>query len=315
MVKMIVGFCFFNEYELLRWRLDTWQGQHDVLIIAECDHTHQGEYRGEGAILSDEDFLQRLIDVAGGRPLPSGSGMPLIKRVKYELNPAFAKIVRESKGTSYHKNLCFAIEGFQRDAIADAVGILMEEGVASAEDLLVICDADEFVDVGVLKSLDWGGAMRGCRLLVVKSTLFYYSLQWKESDAWSHIKCLRLSDFLTFGKAGLGANSVRTMHLAPNVEELADKIGAMSTRMRAGWHLSYFGGVERIMAKLQAFSEIEARRDILGGEVGRVEDAKAKISDIIEGGVHVNGVKLIESDKEDYPPNYERLVEMFAGKI
>lgn len=120
-------------------------------------------------------------------------------------------------------------------------------------DLVISTDLDEIPDPEAIPRIIEATAFGPVSL---EMRMFYYGLQWENRSRWYHPKAARWGDIngkMTLTELRMGAGSI-----LPN----------------AGWHVSYWGGEARRLAKVEAFAHAENRepepweRIKAGGEWG-----------------------------------------------
>ena len=125
----------------------------------------------------------------------------------------------------------WALENYQRNSILDGL-----RGRASSEDLILVSDVDEIPNperITELKNHPW---LVDCDVFSFEQKFFYYYLDFCHKTKWN-------GTFVTKYK-NLGMP-----------QEWRNICGALPELPDGGWHLSYFGGVERIGLKVNSTVE------------------------------------------------------------
>jgi len=142
----------------------------------------------------------------------------------------------------------------QRNAIADALRTLDLPDDA----IILISDVDEIPRANVVRAIRAQGIPDG-HVLVFQQRLYYYQVSTVEvgGPRWLGTRAARWADVRAMTphviRYGLGTGD----QLYPRYTVLPD----------AGWHFSYFGGVEQVQTKLRAFVHQELVTDMtLDGE-------------------------------------------------
>ena len=111
------------------------------------------------------------------------------------------------------------------------------------DDLILISDVDEIIRNKTIQKLK---NSKHRQIYNLHMDLYYYNLETKSSDAdsWRHVRA---------GPYGLIKNYDKISNLRRKNFEIIGK---------CGWHLSYFGGAEKIKNKIQNFSHQEFNKSI-----------------------------------------------------
>lgn len=243
MVRVYDCFTFFNELDVLEIRLNELANVVHRFVLVEATHTHQGQ----------------------PKPLYYAENSQRFRRFERKIThvvvefPEEPDLLARYPGTS----VTWAREHFQRDMIV--------KGLTDCEptDVVIISDVDEIPRATkVLEYLSFPG------IKIFKQKLYYY---------WLNCQCIGTTDGREY--AWLGSIMVQFSHLmspqqmrnlcistarefvsprwfvrlgARLYRKIRSLVGQTVTVVdNGGWHFSYLGGVENIMAKLQAFAHTE----------------------------------------------------------
>ncbi len=175
-------------------------------------------------------------------------------------------------------------EMFQRNAIATC----MQQMHCPDDAILLISDCDEIPRPDAVDSLRRRGLDDG-EVVTLFQRLYYYNFNTTSPQPWPGTRAARWSD-------------VRA--LSPHVIRcgLAQPDSYYPTRLGihyAGWHLSYFGGVEQVARKMRAF----LHQELVTDEVTRPEVIAARLN----AGLDVwardgNGHGFMLGPAQDVPP-------------
>lgn len=202
---------FMNEVDLLEVRLRELDGLVDVHVLAESPHTFRGSSK---PLLFDRERFD-----------------PWLDRIRY--------VVTDRMEASPHQRFGerdrWARENGQRAALADALGDVQ------ANDVVILSDVDEVPRAEfVAEYLD-----RGERALVCPEVPMYlYRLGWRivERQA-SVLRVFRGSHLLQAGTPEKVRHS--PVHNPPWIAQRLPSHASW-----AGWHMSYFGGVDAVRYKV-----------------------------------------------------------------
>lgn len=245
--RVWVGLTYFDEIEHLQAQLELLEYVVDGFIVCEGTHTHQGDPKP-----------LHLNDVA----LPE-----TVIRCVADLGGFEEPWDRENA---------------QRDYIGSYMSALSEPEclVFAPDDILIVVDADEIVNPGVVKYLPHALDVAGGPVALAMRML-YYGLSWEDPNVWLHPRALRVRD------------------IPESLSAL--RIGVIGHAVAGGgWHVSYTGGPERRAAKLRAYAHAEQNNP----------DTHALIATAHETGIGPNGEELVAvTDLEGVP---EALVRRFG---
>lgn len=242
MPKVYDCFIFFNEMDLLEIRLHELDSIVDHFVIVESTRTFQKK----------------------AKPLHLNLDDPRIKKFKEKIIhiivndfPNFFTRWRIPKAWDYEKN--------QRNAISR--GLIN----ANPEDMIIISDIDEIPNAKKVQE-----HITEKSLVVFQQRFFYYFLNYAITRA-NPESCLLFKNDLVYWRGSvmfqkkLFTNAEAMRNLRNNAESKQVEEG--------GWHFSYIGGIDAIIAKLKSFSHTKEAVQALHNI-----DDKEKIAQIIETG-------------------------------
>lgn len=217
-------FTFYNELDILEFRLQTLWSLVDKFVIVEADHSFSGKkkpfyFDHERFSWAKDKIVLHSVSVPESI-LPN----PDVK-LPYKYDP---------------KHMCWNIEIFQRNAIKKAV----EELSVPDDSIVLIGDVDEIPSREALKyAID----INACEdsPVVFRQSMFYYNLKFLRKEMWH-------GTIMTTAK--------ELMHIGP--QSLRDQRNSLPKAIaNGGWHLSFFGGRERIRNKVESFSHQELNKE------------------------------------------------------
>lgn len=153
--KIIDAFIFYNEYEMLQFRLEELYDVVDNFIIVECRYTHRGE------------------------PKPLYFQMNKKSYSKY-LDKIVHIVVDEKPEEIIDK---FSYEVKHRNGIADGYKYIDLQD----EDILIISDCDEIPDKNTLKEIK----NKNFEIYALGQEMYYYNFYTKGDNIWTHPKVLK----------------------------------------------------------------------------------------------------------------------------
>ena len=288
-------FIFFNELEMLEFRLEELNEHVDYFVLVESNLTHTGIekelfYQNNKKLF--EKFNHKIIHIVSELPKKISDDLsceeyhqmlgcpvsPSIDKIK-ELRDLFKKI--NSNWENWMR------EYIQRNDIIKGI----EKLSPTDDDYIFISDCDEIWDTKFFEivqnnetvnssRLPFEGKMTNPYKLLQKN--FYYDLECVGSWPWASSVICRYSNINDYG----GCNSLR------NNQKL-DSIGY------CGWHFSFFGGVEFIKTKLKSYTHQEYNTPYFTND-DYIKEKIEKKTDLFERGI--NFFQRKKFDENDYCP-------------
>jgi len=222
MNKIVDCFIFYNELDMLEFRLDYLKETVDFFVITEATKTFVGK---EKPLFLKENLsrFEKYMD----------------KIILIECDD-LSDFIPESPDV---ESLPWENEVRHRDSINKGIDILNRLHGLNDSDIILISDLDEIPDTNTLSHIKKVG-IEGINSLV--QDLYYYNLSCKV-DRWRFSKAI---DFLTYKSYG-SPHTIR-MTTFQNIGEDIEK---------GGWHFSYFGTPEFIINKIESFSHQSLNND------------------------------------------------------
>jgi beta-1,4-mannosyl-glycoprotein beta-1,4-N-acetylglucosaminyltransferase len=219
--KVVDGFIFYNELELLSYRLKVLNDLVDYFVIVESTHTFVGKekpliFRDNAAQYAE--YSHKIIHI-------------IVDDMPY-IHPN----INIGAGQQW-KN-----EEWQRNAIA--AGFAKVSDPLSDSDILMITDLDEIPDPNTIRRIKCGDAqasMTDLGISILHMDLYYYNLNVKYTEKCDWPKILTYKFYKETNKS---CNAIRGITNCPRIAE-------------GGWHLSYFGDYEFMKNKTESWSHQE----------------------------------------------------------
>ena len=230
-------FSFFNELDLLEIRLNTLDKVVDKFVISESNFTHRGipkplYYKENESRFAR--FKSKIIHVVSPNP----------------------EDPERAKSDVAYSWLC---ENRQRNATIMAI-----ERNLRNDDILIVSDLDEIPNpTAILKAIS---LRRPARL---RQKMYYYYLNYRcyTTPYWNTGSVvLPYKDFCNI-------STYRNLHVGPAFNS-SENDAPSATKVRAlqgitivhngGWHFSYIGGIEKVVAKINSI--VEGRDAIINDE-------------------------------------------------
>lgn len=216
-MKVIDAFTYFNEAEMLEFRLRLLYPYVDQFIIVEANRTFSGKEK-PFYYEENKDRFKWAAD----------------KIYNYKIDAKYIPWTSPPKEFD-PKHPCWNIEHDQRNSIVLACNnphLGLED-----DDLLMMGDIDE---IPLIDSIEW--AKKNMRSLpaVCQQDFFYYDLRYLRQEEW----------------CGTIFSSLRTAK-SIGAQELRNRRNILPRMLNAGWHLSNFTSTHGIQEKIKAFSHQE----------------------------------------------------------
>lgn len=227
-MKIVDCFMFYNEMDMLEYRLKVLAPYVDYFVVVESTMTHVG--RKKPLYFSEE---------LGN---PSSRFAPFAGKIVLVVDNGFSSAEEEREFDRAHPGCTpsWKNEMRQRDRIRTGL-----EAVAG-EDVLLIGDLDEIPNPEVLKMLRAGNlSLKDCGGASLVMDNYYYNLSTRVAgNGWTSAKMITFEDFRA--RFAGDPNQLRKFDFPPERQILF-----------GGWHLSYFGNAEFIINKVKNFAHTE----------------------------------------------------------
>jgi|TARA_B110001452_G_C15205569_1_gene418230 beta-1,4-mannosyl-glycoprotein beta-1,4-N-acetylglucosaminyltransferase len=273
-MKIIDSFIFYNELDLLEYRLSILNEYVDYFILVESSYTFTGKpkklYYQENKDRFDK-FNHKIIHINVTNP-------PFI----------FPNI-------NYNANNQWRNEYHQRCQIALGINKLIP--YLNNEDIIITSDVDEIPNPNILQNIKNNTLQYDMNNLNrLELDMYYYNLNFRVGDGanWHGIKLLNIKTYkslkISFQQMRLWEHS----HSLPIINS-------------GGWHLSYFGDKEFIKNKIMAFSHQEYNNYNYLNDYNLEKALKNGINLI--GGLDLQFIPINENN--NLPPKYEIYLKQY----
>ncbi len=216
--KIVDSFLFYNEFDLLRTRLDYYGNLVDKFIIVECDKDFSGKHKG----------FQLTYDSVS--KLPHSEKITLLQ-ARLDLTSFYWKFNKIRYRNNYKKYL-WKIQDFQRNFLKK------ELSKFSKNDIVIFGDLDEFPSYSAIKNFS---NQIGASIAVCNQFLFYYNIQTLISESgWIGTVIARNSE-LNNWKLHRLRGSRKNLEIIP----------------AGGWHFSYFMTPDQVLNKVSSIADVE----------------------------------------------------------
>jgi len=216
-MKVIDGFSFFNEFDILKLRLEYLRDVVDYFVVSECNYTHSGKekpyYFNQVIDDFDDELRSKIISVYYE---PDISDYDFSNKTECNFESGFWKLERGQRNY-----ILSALEQFD------------------SSDLFMLSDADEIPRKEVIQYLKENPLPEN-KLALARCDNLYYNFYTYEDSNWGGTVFTDVATALEKGADFLRGHSYQF----PSIQN-------------AGWHLTFFGGVKQIQEKLNSYAHQE----------------------------------------------------------
>lgn len=243
-------FNFFNEIDLLDIRLNYLDKFVDKFVIVESTVTFSGNkkklYFEENKHLF-EKFKDKIIHIIVS-DTPDDFTM-LNENTGDTLNNKINEYINRSTGWGRHEKQ-WGREIFQRECIFRGIKDCNDD------DIIILSDLDEIPNVNVITNLNFDGV----KCFELKQKFFNYHINLLKEYNWSGTK---ISKWIYVKESTI--NEIRQ-------NKISDKV-----INDGGWHLSFMGGEERIIEKIESYSHQEYNNSWIKSNISKNIDKKTDL--------------------------------------
>ena len=165
-MKIIDAFIFYNELDMLLYRLDTLYDYVDHFILVEGTYTHSGKEKN--LFYNDNKYL---FDKYNSK---------IIHIILYDFPFKFPNI-------NYKNNEQWINEHYQRNSIKYGIDKLSD--LLNDEDIIIVSDLDEIPDNNILINIK-NNKLNIDNIYSLSQDMYYYNLNSKKINPWTLSKIL-----------------------------------------------------------------------------------------------------------------------------
>jgi beta-1,4-mannosyl-glycoprotein beta-1,4-N-acetylglucosaminyltransferase len=281
-MKIIDSFIFYNEIDLLYYRLSILDEYVDKFILVESTHTFTGHSKPL-FYLENKDKFKKFND-------------KIIHIVVDDMPYKHPNI-------NYNLQHQWINEYYQRNCIRRGIDTLITQRVLDADDdIILTSDVDEIPNPNILINAKNNTLVFDRNVLNrMALDMYYYNLYYRigEGSNWHGIKLLT---FNAYKKINLTFQQMRVWEYNNHVPIIQN----------GGWHLSYFGSIDFIIKKIESFSHQEYNNQSYLN--------KTQLMDKIKNGVNfLNNTSLVYipiEENRNLPYKYdEYLTSFYIGTL
>ena len=254
--KIIDTLIFYNEIDMLSYRLNVLNDFVDYFVIVESTTTFMGRskklYYKENEHLF-EKFASKIVHI-------------VVDEMPYRV-------------VDVENNEQWLNEQFQRNSIVDGLSIIekLNVGLDFTLDFVILADVDEIPDPKLLTTIKMG-LLNINTAIELHQDFYYYNIECRMNEKWVYSKIINYNWFLD---NTLTLDDIRKKPF-PSVN-------------RAGWHLSYFGTPEFISNKIENFSHQEYNNEDYN-KIDTIRSKIENYQDLYNRGKSFTKVKIHEND-------------------
>jgi beta-1,4-mannosyl-glycoprotein beta-1,4-N-acetylglucosaminyltransferase len=287
------AFLFYNEVELLKLRMDILAPHVDFFVISECDYTFSGNkktFNFENSVENFSEYKEKLIYVkhinsnlvnsekitqnfAGGR---NADQVSLI--INY-----FNKM-KESWDEMPHWSRDYLHREYVRLGLKDC----------KDSDIIIFGDVDEIPSPEVISALTKGSILELDDILCCKQDMYYYNFNLKTKLSWNGS---RISRWESIKNKSL--NALRT------------EVKSQIILEGAGWHFSFFGGINKVKSKIEDYSHQEFNNKKI---ISKIESNLIHGRDLFNRDIGLKWVPIGESHPKLIQDNLDKYSDYIIEK-
>ena len=266
MSKIYDCFPFFNELEVLEIRLETMYDYVDYFIISECDYTFSGLKKGFIFEENKERFSKYLDKIIHIKNENTDEFVNLVNNYDGKRKDIYQNIINRLDRMRVSAETDFGKGHWCRDYLHKEL-VMLGMDVCEDDDIIIFGDLDEIPNPEKLK-------FDGGKYLVNQKNMMYYINTENISERWCGTYICKFSDIMD--------NSCMFTREKRFMFEIVEN---------AGWHLSFMGGSDRIIQKIQSYGHQEYNNSSV---LSQVSQKMAMNSDILNRGIQILNINLSE---------------------
>jgi beta-1,4-mannosyl-glycoprotein beta-1,4-N-acetylglucosaminyltransferase len=271
---IIDSFIFYNELDLLNYRLNILNDTVDKFIIVESRYTFSGIEKPLFYDLNKEMF----------EPFKD-------KIIHIILNDVPFKV----PNINYYTNQQWQNEYYQRNSINLGINSIIDK--LSNEDVIVTSDVDEIPNPVILSNIKNNNLEFNKNILNrLELDMYYYNLNYMvgEGRNWHGIKLLTVGAY-------------KNLNLSFQDMRVWEHTNFVPIIKNGGWHLSYFGDLNFIVNKIKSFSHQEYNNEKYIDANNLEEKIKKGINFI--GGLNLRYIPIEQN--ANLPPLYDKYLTKY----
>lgn len=227
-MKIYDCFTFFNEIDLLKFRMDYLYDHVEKFVISEANITFSGNPK-------PFNFLERKNEFTRWED-----------KIEYlQFEPDISRMIFNTPKTFDPNNTAWKIEELQRNYLASKVKSLEDDSI------IILTDVDEIWNPDVIEQCQSELLSTQFRTVRLEMSFYYFYMNCKGMGSGNSF--IRVPICITpsalRANESLGLNKIRFN--AQNLPVIKN----------GGWHFSYLGGAEAVIHKIESFSHQELNNE------------------------------------------------------
>lgn len=243
-MKIYDSFLFFNELDLLDIRLNLLNDYIDKFVLVESTVTFSG--KSKKLYFNDNknyfsNYLHKIIHIIVDDTPDNFINLELLNNpnnTKDKIKNKIFNYINQSSGWNKNENQ-WGREMYQRESMFNG---LID---CNDEDAIIVSDLDEIPNPEEINNKTNG-------VYDFRQKMFYYNLNTLKEENWSGPKIL---PYKTLIKSSI--NDVRQNKITTNIVN------------NGGWHLSFMGGENRIIEKIEAYAHQEFNNQYIKNNISK----------------------------------------------
>lgn len=269
--KIIDCFTFYNEIDILVYRLNLLDPVVDYFVLVEATLTHVGK---EKILFFDQIKDSSVFDKFRDKIIH-------IVVDDFPFNSSNIDVNKEQQW----KN-----EKYQRNCIKNGIKQLSSKLVD--KDLIIIADVDEIPDPNTILNLKY--SHNKIEFNSLEQEFYYYNLNSYREEKWYHPKIVSYKTFNEMHANNITCDDIR--------------FSSCKSIPFGGWHLSYFGSPDFIKNKLLNFAHQEFNKDEITN-VSAIENRIKNCSDLFGRATNMRFINI--EDNIYLPPYYDKYLKKY----
>ena len=277
-MKIVDCFLFYNELQLLEFKLKELNDIVDYFVLIESKQTHTGNKK--------ELYYEKN------------------KEMFSEYNHKIVHIIHDHKATAETRD-SWSNEKEQRFYGTKGVAQLN----LSDDDFIILSDLDEIADKNTLRNIKKYFWREMKPISCLEQDMYYYNINNKLETKWHQSKILNYKTYKEYVDNPRKFNTI----LRPEYNPDGRHVGHYPVIKNGGWHFSYFGDINFIKNKIKNFAHTELSH--FGDESHENINEKIQNNKDIFDREDIKFKNIRLEDNKYLPENYKMIVKFKSSNI